>query len=50
MSSLILTSHVKDGVELAKEGKLPLPIVDIIQQHQTRLITFFIRPGSEIPS
>ena len=33
MSSLIVASHVKDGVERAKEEKLPKEIVDIIPQH-----------------
>jgi putative nucleotidyltransferase with HDIG domain len=42
MSSLILTSHVKDGVELAREHKLGREIIDIIQQHHgTSLISFF---------
>jgi putative nucleotidyltransferase with HDIG domain len=33
MSSLILISHVKDGVELAKNYRLGQGIQDIIQQH-----------------
>jgi len=42
MSALILTSHVKEGVELARERKLGAPIIDIIQQHHgTALIKFF---------
>jgi cyclic-di-AMP phosphodiesterase PgpH len=42
MSGLILISHVKEGVELAKQHKLGQPIVDIISQHHgTRLISFF---------
>jgi len=42
MSALILTSHVKEGVELAKEHRLGLPIIDIIRQsHGTGLITCF---------
>ncbi|HKJ04789.1 MAG TPA: HDIG domain-containing protein [Geopsychrobacteraceae bacterium] len=42
MSALILTSHVKDGVELAREHKLGKEIIDIIQQHHgTALIKFF---------
>ena len=42
MSSLILISHVKDGVELAKEYKLGRAIIDIIRQHHgTSLISFF---------
>jgi putative nucleotidyltransferase with HDIG domain len=42
MSALILTSHVKDGVELAREHKLGSELIDIIQQHHgTTLIKFF---------
>ncbi len=42
MSSLILISHVKDGVELAREHRLPKPVIDIIPQHHgTRLINYF---------
>lgn len=42
MSSLILTAHIKDGVELAKRAKLPQAIIDVIKQHHgTSLMTFF---------
>ncbi len=42
LSALILKSHVKDGVELAKEYKLPDEIIDIIKEHHgTNLISFF---------
>ena len=42
MSALILTSHVKDGVDLARENKLGSELIDIIQQHHgTALIKFF---------
>ena len=42
MSSLILTAHVKDGVELARRQHLGENICDIIQQHHgTCLISFF---------
>jgi len=42
MSALILIAHVKEGVELAKEKRLGLPIIDIIRQHHgTSLISFF---------
>lgn len=42
MSSLILISHVKDGVDLAKQYKLGREIMDIIRQHHgTALITYF---------
>jgi len=42
MSRLIIISHVKDGVELAKEYKLPKCVIDIIEQHHgTTLISYF---------
>ncbi|HKZ16916.1 MAG TPA: HDIG domain-containing protein [Geobacteraceae bacterium] len=42
MSALILISHVKEGVELAKEKRLGRPIIDIIRQHHgTALIKYF---------
>ena len=48
MSSLVLISHVKDGVELAKKHKLGKEIIDIIQQHQGKgLITYFYQKAKE---
>ena len=48
MSSLILISHVKDGVELAARYKLGQPIIDIIRQHHgTSLITYFYEKAKE---
>jgi putative nucleotidyltransferase with HDIG domain len=48
MSSLVLISHVKDGVELAKKHKLGQEIIDIIQQHHgTSLISFFYHKAKE---
>ena len=42
MSSLILMSHIKEGVEIAKEHKLGQPIIDIIRQHHgNSLIVYF---------
>ncbi|MEE8448957.1 MAG: HDIG domain-containing metalloprotein, partial [Thermodesulfobacteriota bacterium] len=42
MSSLILISHVKDGIEMAREHRLGKRIIDIIPQHHgTRLIPYF---------
>lgn len=42
LSTLIITSHVKDGLELAKEYKLPKIIQDIIAQHHgTTLVKYF---------
>lgn len=49
LSTLIITSHVKDGVELAKEYGLPQVIIDIIAQHHgTDLIKFFYHKAKEI--
>jgi hypothetical protein len=48
MSSLILLSHVKEGVELAKRQDLPQVIIDIIQQHHgTSVQTFFYQKAKE---
>ncbi|MBW1674009.1 MAG: HD domain-containing protein [Deltaproteobacteria bacterium] len=48
MSSLILISHVKDGVELAKQHRIGKEIIDIIQQHHgTSLISYFYQKAKE---
>lgn len=42
MSALIIVSHVKEGIELAKQHGLPQAIVDIIPQHHgTSPIRYF---------
>jgi putative nucleotidyltransferase with HDIG domain len=42
MSALILSSHVKDGVELARQEKLPEVIVDGIREHHgTTVMAYF---------
>lgn len=42
MSALILISHIKEGMEIAKTHKLGQDIVDVIRQHHgNSLITFF---------
>lgn len=42
LSTLIIISHVKDGIELAKEYKLPKAIIDVIQQHHgITLVKYF---------
>jgi putative nucleotidyltransferase with HDIG domain len=49
MSGLILISHAKDGVELAKKHKLGREITDIIQQHHgTSLISFFYQKAKDL--
>lgn len=42
MSALIIKNHVKEGLELAAEYKLPKPIMDVIEQHHgNSLIQYF---------
>jgi len=48
MSSLILLSHVKDGVVLARKHGLPRLIIDVIQEHHgTTLASFFYQRAME---
>ena len=48
MSALIIMSHVKEGVELAKQYRLGSEIIDIIKQHHgTSLITYFYHKAKE---
>ncbi len=42
LSGLIIMSHVKDGMELARQHRLPAEVVDIIAQHHgMTLVGFF---------
>ncbi len=42
LSSLVIVSHVKAGIELARAHGLPPAVVEMIPQHHgTRLVTFF---------
>lgn len=48
MSALIIQSHVKDGVELARKSRLNKTIVDFIAQHHgTGLIYYFYQRALE---
>ncbi|MGA2936434.1 MAG: HDIG domain-containing metalloprotein [Syntrophobacteraceae bacterium] len=48
MSSLILISHVKDGIELAKQHHLGKEIINIISQHHGKsFISFFYNKAVE---
>ncbi|MFW6238003.1 MAG: HD family phosphohydrolase [Halanaerobiales bacterium] len=48
LSSLIIKSHVKDGVEMAEKYKLPRAVKDIIREHHgTNLISFFYQQALE---
>jgi len=44
MSALVIISHVKDGIEMAKKMKLPRKVVELIEQHHgTTMIELFYR-------
>lgn len=48
LSSLVVMSHVRAGVELAEAHALPRAIVDLITQHHgTRLVSFFYQKARE---
>lgn len=48
LSALIITSHIKDGLEVAREFKLPPSIQDVILQHHgTSLVQYFYCQASE---
>ena len=49
LSALIITSHVRDGVELAREYKLPEPVIDFIRQHHgTTMAGYFFRKAESM--
>ncbi len=51
MSALILASHVKEGVELAKREKLPDIVIDGIREHHgTTVMAFFYNKALEYDS
>lgn len=48
LSTLIITSHLKDGVEIAKENNLPAVVIDLIAQHHgTSLVSYFYHQALE---
>jgi putative nucleotidyltransferase with HDIG domain len=48
LSTLIITSHIKDGLDLCHDYKLPQVIVDIVQQHHgTMLVSYFYQQAAE---
>ncbi len=47
LSTLIIISHVRDGVEIAKSYGVPSSIIDLIEQHHgTDLIRYFYQQAS----
>lgn len=48
MSVLILVSHIKDGLDIARKHHLPRPVLDAIEQHHgTRKMTYFLNRAQE---
>ncbi|MDR2755250.1 MAG: HDIG domain-containing protein [Planctomycetaceae bacterium] len=42
VSTIVLIAHVKDGIDLARQHRLPKPLIDLIEQHHgTSLVSFF---------
>lgn len=42
MAALIISSHIKDGMEMARQHGLPQQIIDMIPQHHgTKMVSFF---------
>lgn len=49
MSCLILESHVREGIEMARELKLPRVVADFIPEHQgTTLMSYFFHKALEM--
>ena len=49
MSALVIKSHVKEGVALARQFKLPACVIDAIEQHQgTGLVSFFYHRARQL--
>ncbi len=48
LSSLIISAHPKDGLEIGRKYRLPDPILDIIVQHHgTSMVSFFYQKALE---
>ncbi len=48
MSCLILGSHVRDGMQMAREARLPREIIDFIPEHHgTNLMSYFFHKAME---
>ncbi len=47
MSTLVIIAHVKDGADLARQNRLPQPIIDFIEQHHgTTLVEYFYQQAA----
>ncbi|MBE0417030.1 MAG: HDIG domain-containing protein, partial [Coriobacteriia bacterium] len=48
LSAIIITAHVREGLELAREHRLPPEIIDIIEQHHgDSLVSYFYKKATE---
>jgi len=48
VSSLVIRSHIRDGVELARKENLPEPLIDIIREHHgTTVMEYFYNRALE---
>ena len=48
LSTMIVTSHIRDGLEFCREYKLPEVIADIVGQHHgTTLVSYFYKQATE---
>ncbi len=48
MSTLVIIAHIKDGADLARQHRLPQPIIDLIAQHHgTTRVEFFYGRATE---
>ncbi|MHB8970466.1 MAG: HD family phosphohydrolase [Pirellulaceae bacterium] len=48
MSTLVIFAHVKDGGDLARQNRLPKPIIDFIEQHHgTTLVEYFYQQAAK---
>lgn len=49
LSTLIIIGHVKDGIALAQQYGLPVPVIDfIVQHHGTTLVEYFYREAMRL--
>ena len=49
LSTLVIIGHVKDGIALARQYRLPRPITDFIAQHHgTTLVEYFYREAMRL--
>lgn len=48
MSALVIVNHVKEGIELGRQHRLPESIVDLIPQHHgTSIVSFFFNKAKQ---